>query len=201
MRGITLKDNESIVLELRQHGFVYARSWIMSLAFLTATSYFLFWLLEQGLWGQIVVGIGYTVGTVILVRMLVYLRGTVLIITTDRVIDIDKPTLFSKDITQIKLRDIEDVEGKVKGIFGTLFRIGEVRVTSHRSVAIRMGSIRSPLDVQDIIEEVMEQKEVARSTPTINDKAVLGYLDQLDVSELDAMLRKAMELLRKKKAQ
>jgi hypothetical protein len=202
MRGIKLKDKESIILVVRQHGFVHAWSWLLSLALLTGTSYVLFWLLERGIMGQIAIGLGYGVGVIILLRMLIYMHGTKMVLTTDRIIDMYQEKAFKKEVTQIKLRDIEDVHATIKGIVGNIFRIGSMHITSVRGVSISIASVRSPLDIEDLILESIEKNKEEHLAPrTLNQTSVIKYMKELDVEELNNLLKKAMTILRYKKEQ
>lgn len=200
MRGLNLKDNEDILDIVYQSMLVYVRSLVVAIAALVATSYFLFWLLEQGWWGQTVVGLGYGVGVLLVLRLLIFWRGTKLVVTTERVFDIYQSSLFKRDITQIRMRDIDEVTGEISGFWGTIFRLGQVRIQAKRGeVAVRLAHVRHPIYVQDIILDRMDELELGNVMEKMGEKEVLSYMESLDVQELDGLLRKAMGVLRAKK--
>lgn len=200
MFGIDLKEHEDIIDIVYQSMLVYVRSLFVAITCLTATSYALFWLLEQGVWGQVVVVLGYSIGALLILRMIIFWRGTKLLITTQRVFDIYQASLFRRDITQIRMRDVDDVSGAIKGFWGTLLRLGEVRIASKRSeIAVRMPYVRRPVYIQDVILDRVEAMELGTTLESLGDKEVLAYMNAQSVSELDALIRKAMVILRKKK--
>ncbi|NJL97023.1 PH domain-containing protein [Candidatus Gracilibacteria bacterium] len=48
------------------------------------------------------------------------------IVTTERVIDIDQKGLFTREVNDMPLSNIEDISYKQSGVFGTLFNFGNV---------------------------------------------------------------------------
>lgn len=201
MYGIDLKANEEIRIVCYQSALLYTRSIVLALALLISTSYVLFWLLAQGLWGELVVGIGYILGGLLLIRFLVFWRGTKLVITTERVCDIYKKSLFQKEVTQLRMRDIDEVTGEIRGFWGTIFRLGHVRIQAKRGeTVIRFSHIRHPLSIQDMILDRVEEIETDDVIAHMGEKEVLAYMETLGVQELDGLLRKAMQLLRQKKS-
>jgi hypothetical protein len=200
MFGIELKESEEIIDVVYSSMLLYIRSVSVAVSILVATSYTLFWLLEQGLWGQIVAVSGYVIGVLLIVRMYIYWRGSALVITTERVFGVHKESLFHTDITQIRFRDIDDVVGNFSGFWGTVFRLGEVHIYSKRNdMSIRVTAVRKPLVIQDRILDQVDVLEQSHSVAILGKKEVLAYMTSLSVTELDAVIRNAMEILRKKK--
>jgi hypothetical protein len=122
------------------------------------------------------------------------------VITTERLFNITRVSLFQKDITQLRMRDIDDVVGNIRGFWGTIVRLGEVHIISKRSDAsLRIKGVRRPVFIQDMILDQVEEIELGKTIKSIGDAEVLAYMTALSVPELDALLRKAMAILRKKK--
>lgn len=62
---------------------------------------------------------------------------TVLIITDQRIIDIDKKSLVNKVVTQAEYQNIQEVLYEIKGIIATLFKVGSVFIkTSEGTIAL-----------------------------------------------------------------
>lgn len=62
---------------------------------------------------------------------------TVLIITDQRIIDIDKKSLVNKVVTQAEYQNIQEVLYEIKGIIATLFKAGSVFIkTSEGTIAL-----------------------------------------------------------------
>lgn len=55
------------------------------------------------------------------------------VVTNDRIIDIEQKGLFSRQITELELFQIQDVTSHVQGFFPTIFHYGEVMVTTSSS--------------------------------------------------------------------
>jgi len=52
------------------------------------------------------------------------------VVTNDRIVDIEQHGLFNRVITELDLFRIQDVTANVSGVFGTLFRYGDLVVTT-----------------------------------------------------------------------
>lgn len=52
------------------------------------------------------------------------------VVTNDRIVDIEQHGLFNRIITELDLFRIQDVTANVSGFFGTVFRFGDVVVTT-----------------------------------------------------------------------
>lgn len=52
------------------------------------------------------------------------------VVTNDRIVDIEQHGLFNRVITELDLFRIQDVTANVSGLFGTLFRYGDVIITT-----------------------------------------------------------------------
>lgn len=198
MPKITLMTGETIVAEVRATLWLYMRGWIVSIALLVGVSYFLFWLLEQDLLGQIVVATGYTFGVYLFARGYGRWRSNVLIITTDRVIDVYKASLFRKEITSVRLRDIEDASSHIRGFWNTLFQIGEVKIVAKGDVTIVVDHVKKPARTQELLHELAQSEDV--SSQRLTRERVVSYLKHLSAPNLDKLIREAMEILKEKRS-
>lgn len=200
MRGIALKEHEEILVVVYQSLFLYLRSFIVAVGALVATSYFLFWLLEQGLWGQIAVGAGYSLGVLLLIRLGIFWRGTKMVITNRRVFDIYQRSLFDRQTTQVRLKDIDEVEGEITGFWGTILRLGKLRIEAKRGeVVVSLPWIRRVYQLEDLVLDQLEVLEQGALMEKIGDDEVLAYMETLDVPALNQLIRKSMAILQKKK--
>ena len=57
------------------------------------------------------------------------------VVTNDRIVDIEQNGLFNRVITELDLFRIQDVTANVSGVFGTVFRYGDVIVTTASSTS------------------------------------------------------------------
>jgi hypothetical protein len=74
------------------------------------------------------------------------------IVTDERLIDIDFHGLFSQEISELALEDVQDVTAKKEGILGTIFDFGTVMIeTSSETPKFEFDNIPHPREVSTII--------------------------------------------------
>lgn len=188
---------ETIVAEVRASLLVYLRPIMVGGALLLAVSYALFWLLEQGKLGQVVVSIGYAVGVYLLLSSYTRWRNTVLIITTDRVVDVYKEGILRKEVTAVRLRDIEDVGSSIRGFWKTICQIGQLKIEASEDVVILVDNVRRPARIQDTLQKLISHEDV--STDRLSRDRVVSYFKHLSAPNLDTLIREAMEILKEKR--
>lgn len=121
----------------------------------------MFWLFRHGWWGQGIFGIVLFIGLWILLRTLLLWRKTMLIITSDRLIDMYQKSLLEKIISEVPYHQIEDAAGRIKGIFGTIFRYGRLTIqTGNGTVRIIVDKVKQPVRVLELINRCRERKNM-----------------------------------------
>jgi len=81
---------------------------------------------------------------------------TVLLITSERILDIDQSSLFVRQVSETSLDKIQDVVGKINGFFASVFDFGDVEIQTAgyenffegRKIASPHLTARKILDVQ-----------------------------------------------------
>lgn len=77
-----------------------------------------------------------------------------LVVTNQRLIDYDQPSLLKREVSEIELANIQDVTYSIKGFFQTLLNVGTVKVeTSSRSSVVEITHIHHPAALQSLIVE------------------------------------------------
>ncbi len=84
------------------------------------------------------------------------------VITNTRIIDIDQHGLFYRDIAKLNLKQIQDVNVVMKGIFETFFNFGDVHVqTAGTQRNFDLNKVPNPQEVAkkilDLHEELIHQ--------------------------------------------
>lgn len=98
------------------------------------------------------------IGIFILIKTIFIWKKNVLIITTDRVVDIDQRGFFDKVVSDVPYGQIEDVSGRIKGFWGTIFRYGSLQIqTGNGKVQIVVEKIKQPVYLQQEINELRER--------------------------------------------
>jgi uncharacterized membrane protein YdbT with pleckstrin-like domain len=82
------------------------------------------------------------------------------IVTDRRIIDIDQEKLFNRNVGELLLDDVQDVDAKVKGIFATLFDFGDVGIqTAGAKPNFVFEQIPHPKEVAAIILDLSDQED------------------------------------------
>jgi len=82
--------------------------------------------------------------------ILTYIRWTdsifdILIVTSDRVIDVSQIDFFHKNISETRISYIQDVKGNIQGFLNTFFNWGNISIlTSSNTNSISMEDIENP---------------------------------------------------------
>ncbi len=83
------------------------------------------------------------------------------IITTDRIVNVEQKGLFSRQVSELKFRHIQDVSTDVKGFFPTLLNYGDVTVqTAAEQSHFIFRSVGNPYKVKGDIMHQAKKKAV-----------------------------------------
>ncbi|MBI5254249.1 PH domain-containing protein [Candidatus Falkowbacteria bacterium] len=88
--------------------------------------FLMYYLFLQGLWGVLafiailVVAVGYTG------RLIFLWKRNIMVLTNKRIIDWEQLGFFEQTIQELSYVDIENVEAKHKGLFGKMFKFGNL---------------------------------------------------------------------------
>ena len=134
-------------------------------------------------------------GIFILARTLFVWQRNILIITTHRVVDIDQRGFFDKVTSNISYDQLEDVMGRIKGFWGTIFRYGNVTIQSGSGkVQVVVDKVKQPVYVQQEIAE-LHDKYINKDSDDFSTggvKKIIDKLHDLEISEL-VRIRKAVK--------
>lgn len=155
---IQLKEHERIITTVRRYGLTYFWHGFLVALLIGSSFFFMFWLFAHDWWGQTLFGLDTGIGFLLLLRAIFLWQKNLFIITTHRVIDIDQRGFFDKIISEIPYDQIEGVSGRIKGVFGTIFRYGEINIqTGAGKVQICLQKIKQPVALQQQINELRER--------------------------------------------
>jgi hypothetical protein len=192
---IKLKENEQIVSVIRRYGFTFFPSWLLSFILIVTPFFFMFWLFNHGALGQGLFTALLLLGIFILARTLFVWQRNILIITTHRVVDIDQRGFFDKVTSNISYDQLEDVMGRIKGFWGTIFRYGNVTIQSGSGkVQVVVDKVKQPVYVQQEIAE-LHDKYINKDSDDFSTggvKKIIDKLHDLEISEL-VRIRKAVK--------
>lgn len=135
---------------------IFAGLWIL------VPFFFFFPLLGLGLFGFFLFALLATTGAIYAFRIWMVLSYTMLIVTNQRVIDVEHHGMFDREIQEVELSSIKAVKVLKRDISQKIINIGTVRIKTGKSDAfdIEIDGIRKPQLVRRFIEEVKELHNV-----------------------------------------
>lgn len=80
------------------------------------------------------------------------------IVTDRRIVDISQQRLFSRSVAELPLEDVEDVNAKTSGYFGTIFDFGDVEIqTAGSKPNFNFSKILHPTQVAAMVIDLSSQ--------------------------------------------
>ena len=184
---INLHEDEEIVHIIRRYFLTYAWVYIFGLTILFVSAFFMFWLLNQGLWGEIVFGLGIFIGLFTIFRTWFFNHFNILIVTSERVVDISRLSWFDEVISSAKFNEVKDIFIRRRGIAANMFNYGTITLeTKNQGVILELSQVHQPQKIQSLIVESIENFRMTRklsSRQSLYDGFV-KVIPQLDEAEL-----------------
>ena len=154
--GVELHKHEEVIGVVRRRllvefpRFVFAGLWIF-LPF-----FFFFPLLALGWFGLLSAGLLFLSGCYYAVKRHTIWKSTMLLITSQRVIDIDQLGFKRRHIAQLSYDEIDSVHVQTVGVVGRLFSMGRVQVqtTAAHAFDLEIMGVHRPEDVRQLILDV-----------------------------------------------
>ena len=156
-KKINLKDDEEIVMIVRSYALVHLWKYAIGAIFLLVSSFFMFRLFFFGWWGDVVFAIGMAIGFYMIVRTWFMSRKNMLVITSARAIDIYRSGWFEEIISEVSFLDIKEVTIRKKGIWQSLFSLGDIDIGSRsEQLVLEAKNVYSPAQVQSVISDLCQ---------------------------------------------
>lgn len=194
---IQLKEQERIITTVRRYGLTYFWHGFLVVILLSTAFFFMFWLFAHDWWGIALFFVDLGIGFLLLFRTLFIWQKNQLIVTTHRVVDLDQQGFFDKTVSEIPYDQIEDVSGRIKGVFGTIFRYGELNIqTGAGKVRIILQKIKQPVALQQQINELRE-RHISRYSSRFSGDVAEMVIDKIYELE-EADLRRVAEIVGKR---
>lgn len=131
---------------------VFACIWIL------VPFFFFFPLLRLGLFGFFLFVVLAAGGLLYTFKIWMNLSYTMLIVTSQRIIDVEHHGLFDRDIEETSLSSVSNVKVLKRNIFQKLINIGTVKIKTKKSgkFDIEIDGVRKPQTVRQFVEEVKD---------------------------------------------
>lgn len=159
---IHAKSYEKIICRLRRHWFTFLPA-IGFLILLLAVPFGLYWMISANFSGWLTSATGYPLlvlfGCIYYLSVILYFFSyfvtfylDVLIMTNDRLVDIDQNSLFSRTVAEVDLYQVQDASSEVSGVFATLFNYGNVIIqTAGALPKFTLHNIPHPHNIREMI--------------------------------------------------
>jgi hypothetical protein len=162
------KSYEKVLYKLRRHlvTFLPAFAFFIIMLILPAILYFI---LRSQMPGWFTNPTSLTLltllGSVYILSVLIFLYSyfidfylDVLIVTNDRLVDMEQHGLFARTISEVDLYQIQDITSECKGIFHTMFDFGSIIIqTAGALPKFTVHNIKKPHEMRKIILDLVEE--------------------------------------------
>ncbi len=203
---IKLKNNEEVLSVVRNHPLTYMGHWLLAFAFVAGAFFLMLPLFSAGWRGLAGFALLNVIGLYIAARTFVAWHWNAFIVTTVRVVDVGQKGFFDRTVSEATYDNVQNVSYSVKGVIGTLFRLGSVEVqTSSNATTLALKNAPNPKDVHHLITEAIAKHKGAPiaggagAGRGANVNALLETAADLDETEMRAVLTSLQQSLTEKK--
>ncbi|MFA6131712.1 MAG: PH domain-containing protein [Patescibacteria group bacterium] len=154
---IKLRLNEKI-LEIVHEDFVPALPWWIFLFFwIAAPFFFLVPLIQRGVEGVLFFVVVVGMGVFMVSRSYFAWQRTVLIVTDQRIIDLVQHGFLEGVVTEVELKDIEEVSYHIKGLWPTVFRYGTIYLrTAGDRADLAFRHTHRPIELYHLLNDLIK---------------------------------------------
>lgn len=157
---IQLKPHEEILETVHETRLTRIPISLLLVVLFALPFFFLFPLFQAGLLGMIIFFVLFFFAIVCISHVYLTWSRTMLIVTDQRVIDIEQKGLFDRVVTEASFDQIAEVSYRMKGILPTLFRFGTIFCGLNGNAAdIEFRRVRSPERIQDLINDLRHETQ------------------------------------------
>lgn len=173
-KNLQLDTDEEINVVLRQSSLILIKNLIIPVLLILVAFFFLYPLFNWGNQGIVIFFGIIVIDVVFIVRNSLVWYWQTLIITNQRVIDIDQPGLLQKIVSESHLNNVTDVHYKSHGIMQILAKIGTIYIKLSDQTIIQVKNIPRPRIIQQLILRLKteNQKHLPNLESLSNDQLV-----------------------------
>lgn len=193
-KKINLREDEDIIEVVHQFSLVFWWRYFLGFACLFVTAFFVTWLLAQNIWGYVAISAGALIGLYIIVHTWFFQNHSMLVVTTLRVVDINRIGWFEELISSAMYGDIKDIYLHRKGVMASMFGFAKVVIEtkSERSL-LELPAVHHPEKVVALILESVEKAEAVLSLGSkkaIYEKfiQIIPTLGEADLCEIEDLI-------------
>lgn len=202
-KKINLRKDEEIILVVKAFFFTYIWLYLFGFLFMGVTSFFMFWLFANGVWGYVVYGLGMILGLYVIFRTWYFSSKNFSVITTERLVDVNRIGWFDEYLSTIHFGDILDVYVRKQGLWSNLLNFGSVFIETPELEPLRLVNIKSPQRVLELVLEYknnLVNKKNLQSQESIYKAFVknIPYMDEAQLCEVRDLIDTQLDLIDEK---
>jgi Ca2+/Na+ antiporter len=201
IKEFALLPNEKVLKVVRHHPIIIAPHLVISFLILLLDFFLMYYLFVQGTLGAILFCLVIAVVAFYIYRLFFLYKKNRFVITNLRIIDFEQDSFFEKYLTQYDYGKICEAQAKVKGLFPTLFKYGNLRLALDRDAGpYEIYKIPHPLALQEMISQFINKKPSENAPAAVSEAVplVLAEMKMLKTSDKQKLLEELQKELREK---
>lgn len=187
-----LRPDETVRAVIRRHWIYSLRPIAVALLICFTALFLMYPLVSRGPIGASVFAALLLVAALYGTREWVTWYRTIVVFTSERVIDVDQKGYFSRLVSEAPLDRIQDVSYGTQGVLQTVFGVGSITVrTVQNALTIGITWVRNPEEISTLLQDLIRERTGAtvaahreKQLSGAQKRAVLD--DVLHAEELDA---------------
>lgn len=154
---------------VRPYALTYAWKYLLGLAFLLVSSFFMFRLFFYGWWGDVIYALGMAIGFYCIFHAVYISRNNILVLTTARAVDIQRLGWFDELISSISYLDVKDIAIRKKGVWQSLFNFGGIAITTKsEQLVLEFFGVYNPVQIQGLVFDLAQQYKQHRKVANMH---------------------------------
>lgn len=156
---INLREGEEIVEVVKPSPLNYFRYYFLAFIIIICASFCMFWLIQQGIYGAVVLAVSALASLALVFGAYRRQAANIWVLTTERLVDLDRRGIFNQTITQIEFEEVGDVYLR-RGGWDIFFGLGSVVVVSpDDGLEFSLAGIRQSKVVADFIADLVKSRK------------------------------------------
>lgn len=152
---IQLKPNEEVLAVVHGSLIPLASKILLAFVWLVLPFFLLFPLFAMHVVGVVIFFLLLFSAIIYVFRLYLSWQETVFILTDHRMIDIDRPGLFGRVVSEARYDQVRDTSYRIHGVFPTLFRYGTLVIQiSGSKINLEVYNVRHPQKTYDLINDL-----------------------------------------------
>jgi hypothetical protein len=171
-KSLPLRNGE-IIIEIVKPTVIHSYfSVILGLVLILADAFMTFWFLQKGVEGKVFYGIVMALGLYLVLYGSILKRSNFLIITNERIFDVQKESLFSETLSALNLIDLADVVVERKGVWSVVLNYGVITIhPKDGKFKFEIERVPKPSRIQNLLFE--RRDHANRSNQYLNNASLL----------------------------